>query len=510
MSFIDELAQTLKEDYNESITENGAVGYKSAMEPLLDLNFKISSYRNIENDKVLADEFVAAYLRNKVLALRWLFYVRDVREGLGERRYFRAIMKSIAYYDTETVKKLLPLIAEYGRYDDLVMLVDSDVSGPACELIKKTLVEDIANMFDNKPVTLLAKWLPSENTSSEKTRLLARQIIRYLRVTSKEYRKTLSALRGYLNVVEKDMSAKNWNEIDYEKVPSRANLIYNGAFLRNDETRRRSYLEKVEKGEAKINSSVLYPHDIVHKYSSTFSVDKTLEALWKALPNTVNGNNNTIVVADGSGSMTSTIGKTSVSCLEVANALAIYFAERSTGDFKDKYITFSEKPQLVNLTGTTLRDNIRIALQHNEVANTNIEAVFNLILTTAVNGKMKQSEIPTNILIISDMEFDSATQIRTEGSGWGCCYIKPSEKLFKTISDKYIAAGYKLPKLIFWNICGRTNTIPVVENELGVALVSGFSTNIVKMVMTNETDPYKILLNTICAERYNAVEEVLK
>lgn len=513
MSFINELNKTLGEDYNESITENGAVGYKTTQRPILDLNFKVSSYRNRSESEIIKD-FMPAYADNKVLALRWLFYVRDAREGLGERRYFRVIMKELARVDSDTVKKLLPLFAEYGRYDDLVMLVDSNVSNAVRDIIVSTLTSDISNMENKKSVSLLAKWLPSENASSAETVRLAKFIIKKLGVEPKKYRKMLSALRSYLNVVEKSMSAKEWSEINYETVPSRANLIYNDAFLRNDEERRREFLGKVKTGEAKINAGVLYPHDIVHKYRSkrnswysysALSVDNTLEALWKALPDTVNDNSNTIVVADGSGSMSSTIGNTDVQAHDVADALAIYFAERCSGEFKNKYITFSSRPQLVSLNGDTLADNLCIASSHNECSNTNIEAVFNLILTTAIRNKMTQEEIPQNILSISDMEFDSATSADYYNRANGV-----SKKLFKTIADKYAEAGYKLPKLIFWNVCSRTNTIPVKENELGVALVSGFSTNIVKMVMTDETDPYKILLDAICSERYNAVEEVLK
>lgn len=230
--------------------------------------------------------------------------------------------------------------------------------------------------------------------------------------------------------------------------------------------------------------------------------------MWKALPDYVKENGNTICVADGSGSMTSTVGGTGVSCLDVANALAIYFAERSSGQFKDKYITFSEHPQLVNLaSGKSLRDKIGIARTHNEVANTNIEAVFDLILTTAIKAHMKQSELPANILILSDMEFDSCA-VSSRRSGYG--YARVDEKLFSVIAKRYAELGYKLPRLVFWNICSRTGTIPVKENELGVALVSGFSPAIVKMVLSNSTDPFECLLEQLNSERYALVEQAVK
>lgn len=362
----------------------------------------------------------------------------------------------------------------------------------------------------NMSISLLAKWLPSENASSNKTKQYAKIIRQGLGMSSKDYRKMLSKMRKYIDVVECKMSAKQWNEINYEAVPSRANLIYNGAFLRNDEERRREYLGKLEKGEVKINAGTLYPHDIAHKYMSggsgwwsgysLKSYDATLEGLWKALPDTVKGAENTIVVADGSGSMTCNVGNnTGVTALDVANALAIYFAERSSGEFKDKYITFSHRPQLVDFSkAKSLRDKLQIALSHNEVADTNIEATFDLILRTAINNNMSQEDMPKNILIISDMEFNNAV------------YRRPDETLFTTIANKYAEHGYKLPRLVFWNVNSRTGTIPVKENELGVALVSGFSVNIVNMVMSNKLDPYECLLDVLNTERYQPIEDAVK
>jgi hypothetical protein len=237
-------------------------------------------------------------------------------------------------------------------------------------------------------------------------------------------------------------------------------------------------------------------------YFDRCPVDQGLEALWKALPDLVNGDDTTLVVADGSGSMTSTVGGGSnVTALSVANALAIYFAERAKGQFKNTYITFSNRPQLVNLNGKTLRDNLAIALRHNEVANTNIEATFDLILNTAINNRMSQDEMPKNILIISDMEFDSATRQGYNG--------RPDKRLFTTIENRYKAAGYQLPRLVFWNVCSRTNTIPVTQNDLGVALVSGFSVNTLKMVMGDSLDPFELLVKTLNTERYSPIEEVL-
>lgn len=507
--FVNALKDTLNDEFNNSRTENGALGYKTTGKSLLDLNFAISSLRKATDNEIMG-RFMKAFHEDKMLAMRWLFYARDAREGCGERRLFRVVIKDLAQSNPEIITPLISLIAEYGRYDDLWCLLDvPTTSKSVLEFIDKQLTEDLKNMKAKKPCSLLSKWLPSPNASSQTTKRYAQQIRKGLGLTEREYRKALSKFRKYLDVVEVKMSSKNWSKINYEAVPSRANLIYNNAFLRNDEDRRREYLGKLSKGEAKINASVLFPQDIVHKYSgdnwygsSLKPTDETIEALWKALPDTVQGCGNTLVVADGSGSMTCTVDNNSkVTALEVANALAIYFAEHSSGEFKDKYITFSQNPQLIDFSKcTSLHDKLQTALAHNEVANTNIEKVFDLILYTAMKNNMKQEDLPQNVLIISDDEFD---MMCSQG------YSKPNAKLFDVIQKRFKAAGYSIPRLVFWNVNSRTGTIPVKENDLGVSLVSGFSVNVCKMVLSGKIDPYECLLEALNSKRYDPIEEVL-
>lgn len=513
MGFMNDLQTTLNEN-SFSMTENGAIGFSTSGKKLMDLNFAVTSFRN-KSDKAIEDAFALAYYENPLYAIKWLFYCRDVRGGIGERRLFRVGLKWLANNKPEVTKAILNLIAEYGRWDDVMVLLDTDLYEDVVALLKNQLEQDVINMNDNKPICLLGKWMPSANTSSEETRRKAKLLRKGLGLTERNYRKMLSRLRKYLNVIEVKMSAKEWGEIDYNAVPSRANLIYNGAFLRNDEERRRAYLAALERGDkdVKINCSVNFPHDIVHNYMNTRgwsqslkAEDATLEQLWKALPDFVNGQGNTICVADGSGSMTTSVGGTGVTCLDVANALAIYFAEHSSGEFKDKYITFSNRPQFVDFSkAKTLRDKIYIALQHNEVANTNIEAVFDLLLKIAVSKKLSQDEIPANVLILSDMEFDGAT---CSNDGY---YSGVRKTLFRDIEHKWNVAGYRMPRCVFWNICGRTGTLPVNQHEnFPVALVSGFSPAICNMVLSNELDPYKCLIEQLNTERYQLVEEAVK
>ena len=505
-------SQLVNGDANLSVTENGAVGFKTTGRKLLDMNFAVSSMRNM-NDAAIADMFADACAEDMNTAIVWLFFARDVRGGLGERRLFRVCMKYLAREFSDKVRKIMPLIAEYGRWDDLIDLCDTKVRANAYAIIRSQLTRDMSGMKEGKSVSLLAKWMPSENASSYETKRKAEDMRKAMGLTPRVYRIVLSKLRKYIDVIERKMSSGEWESISYEAVPSRANLIYNSAFLRHDEERRREYLSKLEKGKAKINASTLFPHDIVHKYGSTryrrdAKVDPAVEALWKSLPNTVEDDGGTIVVADGSGSMSSCIGNSNVTALEVANALAIYFAERLSGPYKNQYITFSEHPQLVDLSGaSTLFGKLGIAYRHNEVSNTNIEAVFDLILDTAVTNRLEQKDLPKNILIISDMEFDSCATCGSCRNRWSV--NQPKKTLFDQIARKYAQYGYRLPRLVFWNVCSRTGTIPVKESDLGVALVSGFSPNVAKMVMSGKLDPIDALMDTLNSARYDAVRQAL-
>lgn len=521
VSFTDALEKTRSAIYDLTLTTNGAVAHSTSGSKLLDLNFAVGSLRG-KTEKEIYSKFRAAFNENPVYAMRWLFYARDVREGLGERNLFRVCVKDMAKNNQhELISKLVPLMAEYGRWDDVLELLNTKSKNSVLKTIQKQFTMDLVNLAENKPISLMAKWLPSEQASNSEAKRQAYMIMKYLHMSPSQYRKNLSMLRKYIDVVERKMSSDNWQAIDYEAVPSKANLLYKKAFLKHDFERRSLYLDALNKGTAKINSSVAFPHDIIHKYLNGSrhpkSHDSVLESMWSSLPNTVGNNNSTIVVADGSGSMLTNVGGTKITAIEVANALAIYFAERCQGEFKNKYITFSETPKLVNLGNNSLKDKLTIASKHCEMANTNIEAVFQLILKTARMNKMCQEEIPQNIVIISDMQFDSCavdnSYVNRNSTSW-YSYRTPSrglpKTLFDNIKESYEAAGYKMPKLIFWNVNSPNSAIPMRENELGVTLVSGFSVNVCKAVMNNKTDPYEALIDTISNKRYNAIEDVMR
>lgn len=520
------LEKVLKDE--TSTTENGAVGFKTTGHKLLDIHFQTSSLRSKTEAEIL-DMFEAAYNEEPENTVKWLFMCRDICGGMGERRTFRVCFKWLANRRPTVAVRLVHLISEYGRWDDLMCLLDSNVhetvQAAALKTIDSQLASDYAEMQKGKSVSLLAKWMPSVNTSSKETVALAKSLAKKLSFKDdREYRKTLSALRKHIDVVERKMSAKQWSEIDYEKVPSMANVRYRNAFLKNDAERRREYLDKLSAGEAKVNAVACFPSDIVHAYHNVnhdrwyyglAGIDETLEQMWKALP-TVDVKGNVLVVADGSGSMTVAAGsKSSMTALDVCDALALYCAEHNDGPFKDKFITFSGTPQLVDVSkAETLHDKLNVMMSHNECANTNLEATFDLVLDTAVRGKLKQEDIPT-LVVCSDMEFDRGTDELYEykysgDSGSRCSSFNASQRaLMEVIRAKWSAHGYELPKLVWWNISSRTATVPMQQNAAGVVLCSGYSQSMFRMVASDSADPYEALLKQLDGDRYKPVADAI-
>jgi len=506
---MDKFAKSLTAELNSvtTTTENGALAYATSGHNLLDMNFKLSSYRayNVPDD--IVKDFIKAWAENPRLAVKFLFFAGDVRQGAGERKVFRACLHWLAKVRPDWTKALLPLVAEYNRWDSLLaVLWDTPVSDAAIALLHKQLLADQQAMREGKPVSLCAKWLPSINTSSRRVRRTARLLAKAWGMSERQYRKALAALRDYLNVTEVRTSANQWSSIDYAAVPSQANIRYRNAFLRHDEERRRQYLGALEKGDTKINASVTAPHEIVQAYryhdwyvcGGLGQRDASLEALWKALPDYVQGDNSSIAVVDSSGSMFKDMHP--APC-DVATGLGIYFAEHLSGAFKGKYITFSSRPQLVDVGKVdSLHEKLLIADEYAEISNTNIKAVFDLILRTAIDNSLPQDELPRNIIIFSDMEFDYCAEPQDPDA---------QKVLFEVIAQKYAEAGYKLPRLVFWNICGRTNGIPLQRNENGVALMSGFSTALVQMALRGTLDPFALLLETLNAPRYDKIDKAL-
>ena len=507
--------EKLEDKTNVSYTEKGMKGYKTTKNKLLDLNFQVPSLRSASELDILK-KFRGAFKENEELAVKWLFFARDVRGGMGGRRLFRICFKWIAQQYPNKIKLLLTLIPEFGRWDDLIMLLehrkelDESVINYIVGLIKSQLLSDSMQVQrGGYEVSLMTKWLPSINSRDSKKREVAKFLCISLNLSPKEYRKLLSSVRKQLNIVETKMSENRWEDIEYSKVPSRAGMIYRNAFMKHDEDRYRDFIEKAKTGQVKANSQVLYPYEILHSAGvrSYWGYDflpenfEVPDALWNNLPE-LNVENSTLVVADGSGSMTVPIGNTSITAWEVAHSLAFYFSQYNQGEFKDRYISFGSNPELVDLSDCEgLYEKIEIASQYSDYGSTNIQKVLQLILDTVVDYEMEPNELPKTILIISDMEFD-------EGGlkvSYGRNVTKQLDNVFEQYQTLFSEYGYMMPKLVFWNVNSRTNTIPLKENESGLILLSGFSPNVYKMVETGKLDPYEALVTVLCSERYQNV-----
>ena len=328
----------------------------------------------------------------------------------------------------------------------------------------------------------------------------------------------LARLRKYLNVVEINISKKQYENIDYSTVPSKANILYRNAFFRHDEERRTQYLESLSKGETKINAEASFLYDIVGAYmeDSEWSTkvrpyDETLEAMWKS-QKPIDMVADTLVVRDGSGSMTTPLPKSHTTALDVATAITLYCAEHNTHAYKDKFITFSNRPQMITLHGKTLHDKLEETCQYDDCSSTNLQSTFELILDTAIKNKLSQKDLPKNVLIVSDMEFNPYA-IQTDRSvRFGIRDYENFDSYVNTlmmnISKEFKEAGYKMPRLIFWNVNSRTGAVPMQENENGIILISGFSKNLFEMVASGDIDPWKALKRTLDSERYDVVRQV--
>jgi len=490
-------------------TENGAVALSTTDSALLDMLWKVSA----RDASAMMSNFEKVYNEDPKLAYKFLFWIRDPRNGLGERKLFRDLF---AYSlnlspdrNDEMKDHLLKKIAEYGRFDDGISILFDDVprynpKERRDEFVKHLayqLKEDVKNKEAGKSISLLAKWMPSENTSSKETRKKAKQIRTILGWTPENYRKLLSGLRQYLDVVERKMSANEWTKIDYEKVPSQANLKYNDAFLKHDTDNRRKFLEDLKKGDAKVNAKTLHPHQIIHSMTEHCSEDNTslMNSMWKALPSY--NLSDTLVIRDGSGSMYSAnIRGTKIKIATVCDALTILCTERMEGPLKNQFITFSENPQYVNLSECEdLRSKLDFMRNFNDVSNTDLYKVFEMILDLALENDFKQEDLPKRLLIVSDMQFDSMNHnSHAPDHRW-------SDTLFDSFVKKFKKHGYKIPHLVFWNLdadAGRM-TVPTTDNELGITYLSGFSQNALEMVLNNEMNPMKALLKTL--ERYDEI-----
>lgn len=489
------MLEYLKNEANRAYTENGAVTHATTYSDCLDLFATIGALRSADEQEIRG-HFVRAFTEDPNLAMKTLFFARDVRGGLGERKVFRVCLNWLAYHAPASVRKNISYVAEYGRWDDLLCLMGTPCEKDALLLTKKQLDADLNAMDMGDETSLLAKWLPSVNASNAQTVADAKRIARYLGMTDGTYRKTLVKLRSHIRIIENSLREKDYT-FDYAKQPSKAMFKYRKAFYRNDGERYGEFLKKVSSGEAQMHADTLMPYELVEPYldygwlRDCFMRDiseeekNALNATWASLP-AFWGDENALAVVDTSGSMYCG-GKPLPAA--VALSLGLYFAEHNTGAFKNHFIEFSSKPQLIEVKGDTFADRLRYVASFNEVADTNLEAVFDLILNAAVRNKVPQEELPATLYLISDMEFN-------------CCVRNAGATNFENAKAKFAAHGYQLPKVVFWNVQSRRQQQPVTQNEQGVALVSGCTPRIFNMISAGVLSPLGYMMEILGAERY--------
>ncbi len=446
------MLELLKNEADLTRTENGALAYRSTNSACLDLFASCGALRHSE-DKVIIRKFVRAYTEAPDIAMRILFYARDVRGGLGERRLFNIIVNYLADFRPESIIRNLPLFAEYGRYDDLLSLLNTKCEKRLASFIKAQLRADLDAMKDRKSVSLLAKWLPSVNTSSLWVQEQAKRLCRLLKMRESEYRKTLSALRAYIGIVENGLRRRDYT-FDYSKLPGKALFKYRRALRRSDTERYEAYIEAVRASKAKMNVGTLYPYEIVRAAMTEQdpSVIRSLDTAWNLLPDHTDSRN-ALAVIDGSGSMYDDYGG-GILPITVALSLGLYFAERSRGHFAGHFITFSEKPQLVE-------------------------------------NNLPQSELPELLYIISDMEFDDG--------------VDPDKTVFEDAREKFGEYGYRLPQLVYRNVSARREQFPVRMDEKGVALVSGASPVLFSQIMSHDLTPFSLMERVLGSDRYKNI-----
>jgi len=451
----------------ETRTANGMKTFDSSKSALVDLFFTIGASRG----KDLSVAFTKALKQDETLALRLLMWARDVRGGAGERDVVRTILLSLEKNYPEVLARLLPHVAEFGRWDDLLIFKTKPIKDKAFTLIGDALRERNG---------LAAKWMPRQGP-------LAVEIRNFFGMSPKFYRKSLVNLT---KVVEQNMCSNTWDDINYSHVPSLAAARYQKAFKKHDPAGYEAYKAKLATGDAKVNATAVYPYDVI-KSRRFGGDDKVIQAQWDALPNYI-GDELVLPIVDVSGSMSSPVGgNANLTCMDVSVSLGLYLADKNTGPFKDMFLTFSDNPKLQVLKGNLL-DKLNQLERSDWGMSTNLHAAFEAILKYAVKGGVNASDMPKYVLVMSDMEFNHCA--RHDDSAMGM------------IERKYKEAGYEVPNIVFWNLNARAGNVPVKFDKPGVALVSGFSPSIMTSILkAEELDPTSVMMATLNSPRYSVI-----
>ena len=479
-----DFANAMKEESKFTRTENGAVALNTTSDARLDLFGTIGALREADENRITT-LFSEAFAQDKLFATKIAFYARDIRCGLGERKTFRTIIRYMAEHHPEALRPNLDLIGVFGRYDDIYELIGTPLEDDMWKTMKNQFEEDLKNLNEGKAISLLAKWIKTADASSRETRKLGILTAQKLGYPVYNFKRIVRSMRKQIGVVESLMSAGKWDEIKYPEVPSRAMMIYRKAFMKHDEARFNEFIGKVEKGDAKINASTLYPYDIVEKILYGRENNKVLEAQWKALPDYIEQGTNALIMADVSGSMYGRPMATSI-------GLAIYFAERNVGAYHNLFMTFSSNPETVVLKGEALSQKINNAKRADWGNSTDLKAAFEKVLDIAEKNNISQEEMPKAIVVISDMEIDYCGN-----RNWS---------FYDKMANKFHKAGYVIPNIIFWNVKRRHDVFHADSKRKGVQLASGQSVTVFKQILQNlGYNPIEAMENTINSERYNCI-----
>lgn len=486
---------------NRSTTANGAASLKSTLNPLVDLFFMIGSLRG-KDLGVYKSSFDAAYAANPTLALQMILWARDIRGGAGERNTPRELLKYLEVKHPEAVLRVIPVLADFGRWDDLLIFKTATAKTLAYQTIAEALTTGNA---------LCAKWMPrvykfkknaqgvvDMNTEANKNRAannkIAREIMTTMNINERAYRKLLSSLS---NTVEQKMCANEWEEIEYSKLPSVASARYLPAFMKRDEARYREFLASIEKGEVKVNAGALYPYDVTTRLANGSAAETLGVAQWEQLRNFM-GDNKAIPMVDTSSSMNCSAGSTGMTCMNVAISLGLYIADKQEGAFKDLFLNFSTQPRMFELKGSNIADKYRDLMGYRAGqfwgGSTNIQAAFREVLRVAKAQQVPADQMPKNLIVLSDMEFNPSN-----AGGWNAT-------AYNSAKADFAAAGYELPTIVFWNLNARPGNNPVRFDQNNVALVSGFSPSVLEAILSGEdVDPVKVMLRVIDAPRYQVL-----
>lgn len=451
---------------NDSLTANGAITNSTTSNDCLNLFFIAGACRNMSEENI-NNYLTKAFIADKKLATVICFWAGDIRGGPGERRFFRIALKYIYDNYRETFYRNMDNVAHYNRWDSLF---DFHNDGQVLEYVAGELI---------KSNSLLAKWMPREGKS--KYQEFRKSFMNATNLSPKKYRKYVTTLS---KTVEQQMSSKQFSHIQYKTVPSVAFNKYRKVFNKKDNARFQEFLKDVEAGKEKINASAIFPHDIYRSFKN--GGDKTsINLQWNHLPNFLQNTEERILpLCDVSGSM---LGLP----MDIAVSLGIYISERNVGPFQNCFMTFSENPQLNVLSGSLVQ-----RMQQLEKAawgyNTDLIRAFTEILNKSRIAGINNNDMPTTLLIISDMEFDKAC-------------MNNSSTNFQKMKELYSQHGYELPKVVFWNVNAKGGNFPIKSNENGVALISGASPVVLKSVLSGNLNPMSVMLDTLNNSRYSKV-----